>query len=500
MRRSLSLALVLLGCLDHDPAEAARHALLVANNRGWASEVPLQFAHQDVLRLAGTLQEIGGFEKKNITVLLDATPKEIDAALRRLASRIRGQPGGDLESLLLFYYSGHADDRALHPGPSSLPYEDLKRRIEEVPASVRLALLDSCKSGALTRLKGASLGPSFDVQLLPSSKVTGDVFISSASVSESAQESRQLGGSFFTTYVNTGLRGAADTNGDGIVTLAELYAFAYVMTVGRTSGTPGGIQHPTYRFDLRGRGELALTRPGKATACILFERGARDRRFNVLDAGTGALIAEVPASPSGTTRIGLDAGRYKVRRWTPGAVLEIEVRDTMSRGACLRGTAEAVCSESYAARLRLVVVVENRAPLAVDRQPRSKVEVAIVERAVPCHDQARAASQALQGRGVESSAEGVEIGAPPVGDVVIEATDRHVGQHPQGVKPDPIALVQLAAEARLELGGRTRKARSIGVAGDVEPQPVRRAVADSVQSMQHLDARPERTLAALSLH
>jgi hypothetical protein len=164
------------------------------------------------------------------------------------------------------------------------------------------------------------------VKLQRSSEVRGDVFITSAASSENAQESTRLRGSFFTSHVVSGLRGAADANSDGDVTLGELYAYAYTMTVGQTSGTRGGTQHPSYRFELRGRGELLLTRPGRATACLLFGPGPRANRWQVLDAASGAMVGEVTASTARTTRIGLRSGHYKIRRTTPGGVLEQEAR------------------------------------------------------------------------------------------------------------------------------------------------------------------------------
>jgi len=255
---------------------AARYAVLAANNRGWGSEKALQYANQDALRFANILEELGEFQRQNVAIITDAAPWRIENALREIAGRI--QKNQSEQNLFLFFYSGHADEESLHPGPASLSYKRLKELIAQIPASVRVAILDSCKSGGLTNIKGAKAGPAFDIQLIPSDQITGDVFITSATVNENAQESTVLQGSFFSNYVAAGLRGAADTNNDGRVTLAETYAYAYTQTVGLTSGTRGGTQHPTFYFDLKGRGQLMLTRPQKSSACILFDRGAERRR------------------------------------------------------------------------------------------------------------------------------------------------------------------------------------------------------------------------------
>ena len=61
--------------------------------------------------------------------------------------------------------------------------------------------------------------------------VEGHAFLTSSSADEAAQESDRIGGSFFTHYLITGLRGGADANADGKVTLGEAYQFAFAETV-----------------------------------------------------------------------------------------------------------------------------------------------------------------------------------------------------------------------------------------------------------------------------
>ena len=87
----------------------------------------------------------------------------------------------------------------------------------------------------------------------------GHAFLMSASAHEAAQESDVMGGSYFTHYLLAGLRGAADSDADGVVTLDEAYRFAAHETLLRTIRTMGGPQHPTYDFALTGEQSLPLT-------------------------------------------------------------------------------------------------------------------------------------------------------------------------------------------------------------------------------------------------
>ena len=72
----------------------------------------------------------------------------------------------------------------------------------------------------LTQAKGARAEARVDFAL-PVDDVRGTAFIASTAVGEAAQESQALGGSFFTHHLETGLRGAADADGDGLVTLGR---------------------------------------------------------------------------------------------------------------------------------------------------------------------------------------------------------------------------------------------------------------------------------------
>ena len=85
-----------------------------------------------------------------------------------------------------------------------------------------------------------------------------------------SQESDEIQGSFFTHHLTTGLRGDADQNRDGRVTLDEAYTYAYARTVAATAATRGGAQHPTYEYDLRGAGDVVLSRPSSGAVTVTF--------------------------------------------------------------------------------------------------------------------------------------------------------------------------------------------------------------------------------------
>jgi len=136
------------------------------------------------------------------------------------------------------------------------------------------------------------------------------IFVATSSV-EAALESESLGGSFFTHYLVSGLRGAADSNGDQRVTLAEAQAYASAQTQNATSGWSPATQHPTYAVELAGQRETVLTDLRRADATIVF--GA-DIVGNVVVATRdgGAIVAEVQKAAGAEATLALPSGRYRV--------------------------------------------------------------------------------------------------------------------------------------------------------------------------------------------
>ncbi|HEY3381328.1 MAG TPA: hypothetical protein VGK32_06130 [Vicinamibacterales bacterium] len=113
-----------------------------------------------------------------VVILRQPRVNELDGALETLKGRVlaarRSAGGAAVRTEVFFYYSGHADEKSVLLGNDRLSYTTLRQDLETIPAD------------------------------------------------EAAQESERLGGSFFTHYLISGMRGAADLSGDGRVTLNEV--------------------------------------------------------------------------------------------------------------------------------------------------------------------------------------------------------------------------------------------------------------------------------------
>jgi Caspase domain len=315
--KSLALGLLLLAAPAW--AEVERFAVVVGNNLGAAEDGPLRYAEADAARLAAVLREVGDVRPTNLILLRGEDADTVRRTLIAVNERVRA--AGD-QTVLLVFYSGHADAQALHLGSSRLELAELEQLVRGSAARFRLLILDACRSGALTRVKGGTPVPPFDVRVSERVPGEGAVFLTSSSASEDSQESDELKGSFFSAALVSGLLGAADADGDGKVTLREAYAYAYVTTLRASSKSWAGTQHPTFQYEFRGQGDLVLTTlqdPRGTRAWVVFPPGRTYLLFS--DSADGAVVGEVGASDS-VRRLSVRPGRYFVRGRAPDVLLE----------------------------------------------------------------------------------------------------------------------------------------------------------------------------------
>jgi hypothetical protein len=288
-----------------------RYALIVGNDRGGSDTRPLLYAGADARRIHDVLTSIGFVANENALLLINQRADDLQRALSDLQNRAAAaRKLGDHTSLIV-YYSGHAKDGALRLGDTRVPLAELKGQLQRAGADVVVGIFDSCRSGAVTRTKGARHAPAFDVQVNPSVEARGTVFLTSSSADEDAQESDEIRGSYFSYHLHNGLRGVADQSGDGRITLSEAYAYAYARTVADTAESSAGAQHPTFSYDLKGNGDLVLTETGR-TEGLLVPAAAPAGTYYIV---RGEVIAGELVKAAGVQqRIALRPDQYVVKR------------------------------------------------------------------------------------------------------------------------------------------------------------------------------------------
>ena len=307
------LSICLLSSLLSLPAAAAhRVAVIVGANQGAEGRQTLRYSLSDARELADVLTAAGEFKEGDIHLLLEPEPA---AVLTQLDSLLEAAGHSNEETLLLFYYSGHADDRALYPKGEALLFDDLHKRLSDGRAAVRIGIIDACRGGAWTRAKGLTPEAPFAVNVPLDVASEGSVLLASSSGEESAHETDSLRGSFFTHHLVAGLRGAADSTGSGQVTLTEAFAYAQRYTIRDTSRASIEPQHPSFDTQLHGRSDIVLTRAETSPSVLSLEQ--KEGPLQLVQPSTGVVLLEAPPGER-TLKLAVPPGAYLVRKLQDG--------------------------------------------------------------------------------------------------------------------------------------------------------------------------------------
>lgn len=296
------------------PALAKRYALILGNNEAGFGKAPLRYAERDADQIFEVLTEIGSFSANRVRLLKGRDAITVLEELEKIKKQIKKERKkfkGD--TLFVFYYSGHADTDVFYLNSSKLPVKKLKDAVKDMPAKVKIAILDACHSGEITQTKGGQKVAPFEVVVDDHLKSEGEVFISSSTAIEPSLESEELAASFFTHYLISGLRGGADKNNDSRVSLFEAYKYAYDKTVYHSSKAIGAsVQHPSFQFAIKGKGEIILTELNEKTSYLAFGPEVKGKVI-IYDKTNGFAVAELTKKEGVGQKIAVAQGRYLLK-------------------------------------------------------------------------------------------------------------------------------------------------------------------------------------------
>jgi uncharacterized caspase-like protein len=209
-----------------------RWAVLVGVNayEDWTNYGTLQVCVEDVEAVRKHLIA-GGFDPERIRLITDRTDvpptkANVLVALKAVASNT----GPD--DLLLFYYSGHGDHegkesylvgrdgRRLVLADTAIPLSRVKQIVEEAPARAKVIMLDACHSGADIQGKGPEpMSEGFIRRVFEQAE--GMAILASCKQGQLSYEWRENERSVFTHYLLDAMRGTADLDGKGFVTVQD---------------------------------------------------------------------------------------------------------------------------------------------------------------------------------------------------------------------------------------------------------------------------------------
>jgi len=143
---------------------------------------------------------------------------------------------------------------------TAFPMDELQTIFARIDAERVIVFLDACYSGAAGGRTFAAKQMSVDEFFLERlARAKGRAILAASRPTEVALEASELGHGLFSYYLVEGLRGAADANKNGVITLQELFDYVQ-QQVTQQAKRLGGDQHPLLKGELEPTSPLLRTR------------------------------------------------------------------------------------------------------------------------------------------------------------------------------------------------------------------------------------------------
>ena len=265
-----------------------RYAVLIGNSHypNESKLADLRFPENDVDGLHEILSSKTHGNFKEVIRLKNRAHNEALLQINKVLKR------ADKNDLVFLYYSGHgkldlanrlylcAVDTTIEAlEATSIPVQAIKSYVDIAPPTKIVLVLDCCFSGAA----GESFAKgSVDDQLQLVSGGRGTFVMTASTGIQAATEKESDRYGVFTKHIIEGIRsGEADLDGNGFVTVDELYKYVHGKVLDETSQEP-------MKWAQNVRGELRISRSGKTPR----KDRRREIRKALLDAASGGNLPD----------------------------------------------------------------------------------------------------------------------------------------------------------------------------------------------------------------
>jgi hypothetical protein len=238
---------------------------------------PLKYAVDDARIFYNHLVDFNQIPRENVTLLLDQ-----DATLTRvrstLGTHLKNKAGKD--DMVIIFFAGHgatekegmspdgdglekyllpydADPKDLYA--TALPMGEISKIFSRIQSERLVFIADSCYSGASGGRTIDLAGTRSTISEAFLDRLTGGkgrVIITASGANEVSAENDSLKQGVFTYYLVEGLKGKADADKDGVITVDEAYQYVSE-AVPRATGQE---QHPVKKGTVEGRLILGVTK------------------------------------------------------------------------------------------------------------------------------------------------------------------------------------------------------------------------------------------------
>jgi uncharacterized caspase-like protein len=230
----------------------------------------LKYASADARAFYRYLVEQSGVPADNVVLLIneEAGLRQLRSALGTVLKRRAGA-----EDTVLIYFAGHGATESDADSPdgdglekyllpvdanpddlyaTAIPMREIAHIFSRIRSDRLVFIADACYSGAsggrTLQKPGIRAGIS-DKFFERISSGRGRVIMTACNASEVSAESDALGHGIFTHYLLEGLKGSADVDRDGLISVDEVYAYVSAKVPSAT----GQDQHPVKKGDVEGQ-------------------------------------------------------------------------------------------------------------------------------------------------------------------------------------------------------------------------------------------------------
>jgi hypothetical protein len=245
------------------------YAVVIGINK-YKNLPPLKYAVNDAREFYRYLVEVNRIPRNHIWLLLDEEAT-LDRLRSTLGTLLRQSAGKD--DTVIIFLAGHGATESDPSSPdadglekyilphtanpkdlyaSALPMSEIARIFQRISSERLVFISDTCYSGAsggrtiAVAGRRANVSGAFWERL---SQGKGRVILTASDANEVSVEKDELKHGIFTYYLLEGLRGKADSDNDGIITVDEVYR--YVST--KVSQATGQNQHPVKKGETTGQ-------------------------------------------------------------------------------------------------------------------------------------------------------------------------------------------------------------------------------------------------------
>jgi len=250
---------------------------VVIGINGYPNIRRLKYAVNDAMAFCNHLVEYNQVPKENVVLLLD---EEANLTRLRSALGVYLKNKASKEDMVIIYFAGHGATEREATSPdgdglekyllpydvdpkelyaTAMPMEEISRLFSRIRSDRLVFIVDTCYSGAsggrtisVTDIR-AGISDGF-LDRITGGK--GKIILTASGANEVSAESDELQHGIFTHFLIKGLQGQADSDGDGLITVDEVYTYVSKQVPQATNQE----QHPVKKGIVEGPLVLSIVR------------------------------------------------------------------------------------------------------------------------------------------------------------------------------------------------------------------------------------------------